>query len=345
MKPYNIRNRRLIYYVLCVLLALPSGCDTRRDIFDDGGVWVRIEVDWTQSGIHPEGTSIYLFSQDTGEQTALLLTNDIQGNLTRDSVKLHAGRYSLFVFNETERSHDYISFRGTDHYHTAEAYVNPFELPAGSRYADAVAQLSASAHTVVAASEVLAAAHIDGFEVDYEMIRSQARPLFRLTPKRLSAVVDVIIHLQRMNSLHDGGQQVGTINNMAEGVFLATDAPNAVPATHWFALTPTAFDPATNSGTLRAAFATFGTLNTEAAGNILSLYFLLRNGAEYLIEREVTGMLHRGETMPESRLTVEIGLGLTDDPLIVLPEIPGDDGIFEVDVGDWDDNTNIDILF
>jgi hypothetical protein len=119
-----------------------------------------------------------------------------------------------------------------------------------------------------------------------------------------------------------------------------------VPATYWFALTRTTFDAATNSGTLRAAFATFGTLNTEAAGNFLSLYFLLRDGTEYPIEREVTGMLHSGETTPGSRLTVEIGLGLTDDdPPIELPEIPGGDGMFDVDVGDWDDNTNIDILF
>jgi hypothetical protein len=146
-----------------------------------------------------------------------------------------------------------------------------------------------------------------------------------------------------MNSLHDGGQQAGTINNMAEGVFLATDAPNAVPATYWFALTPTAFDPVMHSGTLRAAFATFGTLNTVADGNILSLYFLLSDGTEHFVERDVTHMLHSGETPPESRLTIEIGLGLADDPLIVLPEIPGDDGMFDVDVSDWDDNTDINI--
>jgi hypothetical protein len=351
MKQYNTRKLRLIHWTLwtlaalCGLIAFLTACDNRRDVLDDQGVWVRIEVDWTQSGIRPEGTSIYLFSQHTGERTGMLLTNDLLGNLTRDSVKLHAGQYSLLVMNETERSHDYLSFRGTTNYHAAEAYVNPLELPAGSRYANAAAQMSAAVHTAVADSEVLAAAHIDYFEVDYEMIRTQARPVLRLTPRRLNIGVDVIVHLQNMNSLHGTAQQAAALSNMAEGIFLASETPNAVPATHWFAFTAEEYDPATHNGTLKATFATFGTLDAGATGNTLSLQFLLRDGTAHPIERNVTDQLHRGETTTGNRLTVEIGLGLrTDDPSIELPELPGsDDGMFDVDIGDWDDNTYVDI--
>jgi hypothetical protein len=351
MRQYDSRKLRLIHWTLwilaaiCGLIAFLTACDTRREVLDDQGVWVCIEVDWTEADIRPEGTSIYLFNQNTGERIAILCTNDLSGNLTRDSVKLHAGQYSLLVMNETERSHDYLSFRGTNRYHTAEAYVKPYELSAGSRYAIAAAQMSPCVHTVVADTEVLAVAHIDGFEVDYEMIRTQARPVLRLSPQRLSIAVDVIIHLQNMRSLHSGTSQAGAINHMAEGRFLASESPNAVPATFWFVLTPATYDPATHIGTLRAAFASFGPLKAEAAGNILSLYFLLRDGTEYPIERDVTDQLHRDETTTGHRLTVEIGLGLRlDDPFIVLPELPGgDDGMFEVDIGDWDDNTNVDI--
>jgi hypothetical protein len=328
-------------HLLSLLLAgyaLLAGCDTRRDIVDDHGVWVRLEADWTPAGMCPEGTSFYVFSQETGERTALLLTNEMNSdNVTLDSVKLHAGRYSLLVINETERLHDYLSFRGTERYLTAEAYANPLALPEGSRYARGVAaQASAATHTAVAASEVLAAAHLDHFEVDYDMIRSYARPLLQFTPRRLNIVVEVIVHVQNIGSLHTGAQQAGSLNNMAGGVFLATETPNNIPATHWFTLTP---DPDLNNGTLRATFATFGVLNNET--NTIALYLLLRDGTEYTAARDVTAQLHRDGTTLETRLTVEIGLDMPNDPLIILPDIPtGDDGMFEVDVGGWDNNTD-----
>jgi hypothetical protein len=336
----RLYRAKRIYHCLCLGLII-LGCDTRRDILDDHGVWVRLEADWAQAGIRPAGTSFYVFSQETGERTALLLTNEMDDHgVTRDSVKLHAGHYSLLVMNETERSHDYLSFRGTDRYLTAEAYANPLTLPANSRYARSVtAPASASTNTAVAASEVLAAAHIDHFEVDYDMIRSYARPLLRFVPRKLNTVIEVIVHVQHIGSLHTSAQQAGSLNNMAGGVFLATEAHNAVAATHWFTLTP---DLDLNNGTLRAAFATFGALTNES--NAIMLYFLLRDGTELTVECDVTSQLPRSGTTLESRLTVEVGLGTPDDPLIILPDIPtGDDGMFEVDVGDWGNNTDIDI--
>jgi hypothetical protein len=339
-----------ILYCLCLGLII-LGCDTRRDILDDEGIWVRLEADWTQADIRPEGTSFYVFSQETGERTSLLLTNEMDNGVTRDSVKLHAGHYSFLVINETERSHDYLSFRGTDHYHTAEAYANPLELPAGSRYArEAAAQTSAATHTAVAASEVLVAAHIDHFEVDYVMIRNQERPLLQLTPRKLNITVDVVVHVQNISSLYPGKQQAGSLNHMAGGVLLATEAPNDMPTTHWFTLTSAANNVAnnssnnsTNNGTLQASFATFGALTNES--NTISLYFLLRDDTEYTVTRDVTSQLHRNGATLETRLTVEIGLGLTpDDPLITLPDIlVSDDGMFEVDIGHWYDNTDIDV--
>lgn len=334
----HLRHRRQAGLALLALCLLPAGCDTRRNILDDQGVWVRVEADWRQARILPNGASIYVFNQETGARTQLL-TNEMRDSVTRDSLKLHAGNYSLLAFNETERSHDYLSFRGTHQYHTAEAYANPLEL-AGSRYAGRAAVQSAAAHTTVAASDVLAAAHIDHFEIGYDVIRNQAHPLLRLTPQRLNTGVNVIIHVQNMHSLHTGQQQAGALNNLAAGVFLAAGSPNASPVTHWFALTPVAFDPDTKTGTLRAAFATFGALNTGQ--NTLALYFMLRDDLEYTLERDVTAQMHRAETMPERTLTVEIGLGIPGDPIIELPDIAGD-GMFEVDIDSWDDNTNIDI--
>lgn len=327
---------------LLALCALPA-CDSRRDVLDDQGVWVHVEADWRQAGIQPEGASIYVFNCETGARVAQLLTNEMRDSVTCDSLKLHTGNYSLLVFNETERSHDYLSFRGTDRYHNAEAYANPLALSANSRFAKIVAAQPGVVHTSVAASDVLAAARLDRFELGYDVIRSQERPRLLFSPERLSVIVEVIIHLQNMHSLHTGKQQAGALDSMAEGVFLATGRPNDAPATYWFVLTPVTFDPDTKSGTLRAVFAGFGP--RDAANNSLALYFLLRDDTEFTAVRNVAPQLHAAEITPERRLVVEIGLGLTpDDPPIALPDIPDDsDGMFKVEVGGWDDTDDIDI--
>jgi hypothetical protein len=313
------------------------GCDTRRDIVDDRGVWVRVEVDWTQVEMCPEGTSIYVFSQETGNRTAVLLTNEMRDGVAHDSIKLHAGNYSLLAFNDTERSHDYISFRGTDHYHTAEAYANP-AAPAGDRYAP---HATVQAAVAMDASEILAAAHLDHFEVDYEMIRNQSRPLLRLTPERRTAIVDVIVHVQNMRSLHPSARHTGALTNMAEGVFLSTGAANDIPATHWFTFDPPTFDEAANTGILQATFAAFNVPADETTPHLLPLYLLLRDGSAYDIKRDVTAQLHAAAATGAIYLRIEIGLGLSGNDPIILPDVSG--GGFEVDIGGWDDNTNIDI--
>ena len=266
----------------------------------------------------------------------------MRDSITCDSLKLHAVNYSLLVFNETERSHDYLQFRGTGRYHDAEAYARPLTLPANSRFAGIAAIQPSAVHTAGASSDLLAAAHLDLLELGYDVIRSQVHPRLRFVPERLSVTVEVILHLQNMHSLHPGKQQAGTLDNMAEGVFLATGRPNDIPATFWFALASTAYDPDTKSGTLRAVFSGFGPLDTQT--NNIALYFLLRDDTEVTVVRNVAAQLH-GAEMPGRRLVVEIGLGLTpDDPPIVLPDIPDDSGgMFEVDVGGWDDTDAIDI--
>jgi hypothetical protein len=306
------------------------GCDTRREVLNDQGVWVRVEVDWKPAGILPNGTSIYLFDRETGSRTAILRTNDMRDSIASDSFNLHTGRYSLFVFNETERSHDNISFRRTDNYLAAEAYSKP-----------AAALRTNATPMAMTIDDVLAVSHIDLFEVDYDLIRSQQQPTLRLTPQRLTVATDIIVHVQNIRSLHTGALQAGSLDNMAEGAFLATEAPNGTPVEHWFTFTVDSYDADTNSGALKASFASFGPI--AAADNLLSLYFRLRDGTEHTIVRDVTSQIHAAATTPVARLKIEIGLAPADYT-IELPDLPGGDGgMFDVDVGGWDSNTEVDI--
>jgi hypothetical protein len=334
-------SARLVRLTLCgALWALLSGCDNRRDILDDMGVWVPLSVDWRQAGIRPEGVSIYVFDGETGEQVTKLLTNEVSSDsITVDSVKLHAGRYSLLVFNETVDSHDNISFRGADCYRTFEAYAMPVSAPAVSRHTPQSAEALASTPAAAASPNALAVAHWDLLEVGYDMIRSQTCPQLPLAPQKLSVEVEVTVHLKNMQYLSPR-EQTGALSSMAEGIFLATGAPSAAPITHYFTLNNRDLSDQSSEGTLKAAFAAFGVASApEAAGNVLSMWFTLRDGEVYAIQRSVTSQLRNGKTGMEVFLKVEVGLGLTsEDPAIALPYAPDAEGMFDVGIGGWEEN-------
>jgi hypothetical protein len=323
---------------------LITACDTRREILDDNGVWTRLEVDWRPAGISPDGVSVYFFDRETGHKTEQLLTDATRDSVTLDSIYLHIGQYSLLAFNETERSHDYIAFRGTDRYAAAEAAANPLP-PLEGKYAISAARLPPAVHTHIGEEEALGTAHLDGFGINYLMVRDGVRPRINLVAQRLSVDVEVTVHLHNMHNLYIGEDvHRGALSGMAEGVLLAAEAQNDVPATNWLALFPESYNDDTDAGTLRGTCASFG--SPETTGNSFSLFLRLRDGTDFPTEerdvtRDVTHLLRTVRTGATLRLTLEIGLGIDDDdPLITLPEVEGSDGgMFEVDVSKWKSET------
>jgi hypothetical protein len=344
------KMRTLLCLALWVALA---GCDTRRDILEDEGAWVAVEVDWKLAGIQPFGVSIYVFEHATGKKVTQLLTNEMRDNVTLDSLKLHAGRYSLLVFNETEETFDDVSFRGTDGYLSAEAYAKQVQVLANNRYVrGAPAQSTAPLAVAMAVSdEPLAVAHLEGFEVDYSMARSKQHRRLTLTPKRLSVPIMLTVHVKGLSNLHAGGEHTGSLSSLAESVFLVSGATSSVPAAYWFTLTQTPSDPPSDDddGTLEATFISFGPMDAAPGDNILMMTLQLADGTTHEVKRDVTGMLRDVEVQTGTGIgrgiTVEVGLGLAPaDSLIVLPNVDGDvDGLFKVDVDGWGNATDMEI--
>ncbi|MDR0415171.1 MAG: DUF5119 domain-containing protein [Prevotellaceae bacterium] len=307
--------------------AMLAGCDTRRERFDDEAAWVRVEIDWRQAGICPEGVSIYVFEQETGKKFKVLHTNEMRADsVTVDSLNLHIGRYSLLVFNETERSHSNVSFRGTSYYHTFEACTWP------------VAK--------VVTPNVLAAAHVDAFEVTCEMTgRRRTCPPLLLVPKRLNAIAEVTVHVKSLHYLHVSEQE-GALSGLIEGVFLAAEAPGAASATHYFTLNGRAFyQGSSTDGILKGTLVIFGAA-TAPSENILSLRLLLRDMTECLFERNLSGKLPGYGDLPKNHLKFEVGLGTADDPPIEITRAPDNNanGIFQVKVDEWGESISMDVL-
>jgi hypothetical protein len=338
MKRLSTITVRLLLPLLC---ALTAGCDARREVFSDAGVWVPLQVSWRKANIRPQGVSVYVFAQETGNRVALLLTNDVSGDsLTQDSFKLHVGKYNVLVINETVASHDNASFRGVERYHSFEAYIRTEPPPDNGTERIAPPMQ----YDPVAAQNVLAAARESELEVTYDMLSGKReRPGIWLEPTKLSFVVDVTLHVKNLRYLNDG-EPVAAVTNMAEGAFPAAETANGTPITQYFTLHSRRYsDERKVDGTLTGTFVAFGVADT-AERNMLLMPFRLHDGTDYYLEREITNKLRSSRTVDE-HLEITLGLGTPNDPLIVIDRVPVDDasGPFKVEVDDWGENTNVDV--
>jgi hypothetical protein len=340
MKRLSIGNALLTLLPLASLLA---GCDARREIFNDAGVQVQLEVSWQKARLRPEGVSIYVFAQETGKMVALLLTNEMRGDsVTLDSLKLHVGKYNVLVINETVASHDNASFRNYDSYGDFEAYLRTVQPAGGGQPV-----VPAVPYDPVAAQNVLAAAH-QSVEVTYDMLsgKQEPPPVVRLEPRKRSFVVEVTLHVKNLRYLHDA-EPVAAVTNMAEGARLVADSSNnGTPVTQRFTLHSRKLDPGSSTdGTLTGTFVYFGVVSA-AGKNMLQMPFVLHDGENFYLDRDITDNII--DAMQESQnadgtLKIELGSGTPEDPPIVIDRVPVDDasGLFEVKVDEWGDNTDI----
>lgn len=322
-------------FFIALLFGL-SSCDTRRELLEESKVWVRVSLDWEQAGISPEGASVWFFPQTQGGKPKVLLTNN-----TLDSISLPIGSYSVLVFNETINGHDYIAFRGTDSYNSFEAFAKPVTIN-GKYTRDGGEEIVAST------PGILAAAHLDQFDITPEMSLPGQVSILEFSPKRLISTVSLTVHIKGMNNAASGGH-AASLSGMASSVFLATETTSADPTVHYFTLNNRAFYPNSgDDGTMSATFYAFGLTNmllTRAAEtrNLLSLYFLLLDGSDHILtDIDVTDKIEIVEAT--TGLILYIELGQKGSPFITLPDVLdfGSSG-FDVDVDQWGEQVTIDV--
>lgn len=325
---------RKLTILIGLIIILVSAYGTHREIFNDKGVWAQITIDWSKANINPNGASVWIFPHDGGKPI-VFLTND-----TRDSVKLRRGKYSLLVFNETITEHQFIRFRGTNHYSTFEAYCKPTTVT--GKYVKADSDPSAST------PNLLASDHLDYLEITTEMIENNDRPQLNFTPKRVVSLVSITIHIQGVENAAKSGSAV-SLSGIAEGVNLSTGKRSSSAVRHMAPLNNREFYPENpKSGTLSASFNTFGLTDMQTRGNgvenLISIYIKLRDGSSLpTIERNVTDKIERVEGV---ELKFKITMGAENLPEFELPDVP-DANIsgpgFDAEVEDWGEEENVDL--
>lgn len=332
--------KKILFSLLagCILM---SGCDDRREILEDNTVWVRVKLDWAQAGNPPNGVTVWFFPTRTDSKPIVLRTNS-----TMDSIKLRRDIYSVLVFNDTEKDHDGMAFRNTERYETFEAYATPYKD-------NNKVVVKADDEVVAQLPGDLTVASNDRFEVTWDMVGRDQRPLLQFAPKSKLYTLKVSVRIKGLDNVVAGS--TGTLSGLAEGLLLARSQRSTQKVTHQFLFDKLRFDEGSyQQGTIYAHFQLFGLADGDITrqdekAHKLKLYLRLRDGSVYTVERDVSQLIKENT---EGTLELDLTVGSDkeetgENPIVKIPDVkPSDPDAgsgFDADVSEWGDKVEIEI--
>lgn len=114
--------KNIIYIAtLCFTLAC-SSCD-RDSLFyatEEQG-FVRLNINWEPSQLEPNGTSAYVFDNESGKAVCECLISSDPNTI---DIPLYPGKYDIMVINNTEEELASIDFTGIENLHTFNAVIS-----------------------------------------------------------------------------------------------------------------------------------------------------------------------------------------------------------------------------
>ena len=119
--------KNIIYIAtLCFTLAC-SSCD-RDNLFyatEEQG-FVRLNINWEPSQLEPNGTSAYVFDNESGKAVCECLISSDPNTI---DIPLYPGKYDIMVINNTEEELASIDFTGIENLHTFNAVISANKEP------------------------------------------------------------------------------------------------------------------------------------------------------------------------------------------------------------------------
>ena len=318
---------------ICLAIAFNS-CDNRREIYEDETISVNVTLDWEPAGIRPVGTTLWFFPHTEGRTPKVLRTNGL-----KDLINLPRDLYSVLVFNETESDHDYISFRGTDHYETFEAYVSP------------IPNTTVKSESIYDMPDMLAVARMEKLDLRRIAHPVTEEPVYlTFVPTPLVAVGTLDVYLRGMDNVRLRSSRV-TLSGMAQSINLATEKVSDSGVTHAFGFSNRQFSEGSfTDGTMTANCWTIGACANVAVPCVVNLYLGLRDGTAFTpIVRNISNQMRASglKTRVHSTFRIEFGTGATaDDPIITIPYVPDNEESgsgFDATIDDWGEETEITI--
>ncbi|MFI3285626.1 MAG: DUF5119 domain-containing protein [Rikenellaceae bacterium] len=317
--------KKLLILIIAIIALMPfSSCDNRRPIYPESGVWVVVNLDWSELEENPNGATVRFYPKTRSELSVVTLRT----NSSVDSAFVKRDNYAIVVMNETVDSHSNIEFSNSDNY---ENFVGRIK---------SVLNPSAGGDDIVTGGEpdAFATASYEDLEVTRESVIEAKRYELDFTPQLRTKQLCVTLYINGIDNLRSDIQAL-TIDGMADGIKLYTGESNGVGISHYLTFTEKVYDEDSyKRGYLRGYVNCFGVAG-NGIDNKVTLYMALRDGnMHYIKDIDVTDMIYTDENDE-----LKLYLDLED---ITLPEVediynPGSG--FDAEVDDWDEEEDLNI--
>lgn len=329
------------------LLLFLAGCDRRELTYYEVSE-ITVVADWSSSGLSKEeqlyGATTIFYPRDGGEPIIFRM-----GDRSGEVVRLPMGVYDIVIFNRSFDDFGNISFRGTNSFHTLEAYARQVVTRK-----DEISRTET--RTIVSSPDELAAGTLKGFVVTEDMLGNYSQTTYgrtsplrsaedavaedafiiRLRPRKLTHEVVATLHVKGLNNIRSATCR---LDGVAESVFLATGEPSAVTVTQEFNPSNAEFIPGSPfDGTLTGTFEVFGV--RKSGNHHLHLDALLVDGKTHYTD-DFENVKVEKEEDKEGIITLMVEVSTEKIP-DVKPEGGSGSG-FDVDVGGWGNEIGTDI--
>ena len=302
---------------------------------------VLLETDWSASGLHPNGVSVYAYNEADGtlyrrfppvaaEQKCLL--------------KLPQGDYTLVVMNDSpEEFSGRIDFVGEENIAGFQARGVKDEQRSEKLHEQLATRAEDEIYCITEPDTLAVAGYrnlnISPEQIDYYYDRPQggipteSAMEVGVEPVPVISQVNISAHVKGLK--YARGTTLSYLRGVAAGHYMGLEENSPEETTQAFVLNNRSFDPGSDSdGTIRASFLSFGLLGQGAEERYtLDINFVLINGESYPLSFDVTELIS-----VDVSLSLQLSLKLELE--IELPDVVGDEGGgFNTDVIEWDDET------
>lgn len=335
--------RRVLELTAAVLLVLSTSSCKRDHLYyaSSETATVLVEPDWTLSGVHPNGVTIYAYNEADGSLYKRFPTVSAR---EKSYIRLPEGDFTLVVMNDSpEEFSGRIDFVGEENIAGFQARGVKDEQRSEKLHEQLATRAEDEIYCITEPDTLAVAVyrnlHISPEQIDYYYDRPQGGIPTELAmevgvePVPVISQVNISAHVKGLK--YARGTTLSYLRGVAAGHYMGLEENSPEETAQAFVLNNRSFDPGSDSdGTIRASFLSFGLLGQGAKERyILDINFVLINGKSYPLSFDVTELIS-----VDVSLSLQLSLKLELE--IELPDVVGDEGGgFNTDVIEWDDET------
>ena len=287
--------------------------------------FVRLNIDWSKSGVKPNGASLYVYHRDG----ALFKQYPPISSPHQIEIEVPTGEYDLILHNDIADELPNLRFTNSA---TAEAFR--IEALADNEADGSISKRFFKQPDKLAIGQLLQL-QIPTDSVYHEYNRPQG-PLetrvltYQVVPRQIISEIQIIVHVKGLK--YAAGAPLSSLDNLSDRYYLMRPGKEYGSAAHQFILNNRQFDPgSTENGRIMQVISSYGLQPDTTARYHLQMNFPLINGEKHPIKLDVTPRIEQLDSLTY-RIELECEL-----PKVVDPGGGGTGGGFDTDVEEWED--------